>query len=277
MNQITVPFPWQLAGGFLTLISIILALYIFVLNPRRQANRLVSLATAMLGITCVGVMLSIRANTYTEGIPALVILAAAVPASGPALILATIGILKPQWIKGRMSWLWLIIMILTLVPVVLSAIDWLSGSGMYLAIPDPVQYSGGYLDPAQIVQGIIGQVFTQIDQFFAKIILILVCVYLAYFEKPKKQTIRAIARFFLVVLALSWLQEIFLVSLIPNGITRLISSALITVGYVYGTYRHMILTRSLQSGRVQVRLTTLIATITIPLVVICIMVSIGSG
>ena len=56
MNEITVPFPWQLAGGFLTLINVILALYIFVLNPRRQANRLVSLATALLGVISVGVI-----------------------------------------------------------------------------------------------------------------------------------------------------------------------------------------------------------------------------
>jgi hypothetical protein len=62
MIETTVPFLWQLAGGFLTLITIILALYIFVLNPRRQANRLVSLATALLAVTSVGIILAIRAN-----------------------------------------------------------------------------------------------------------------------------------------------------------------------------------------------------------------------
>ena len=107
MSDITVPFPWQLAGGFLALITIILALYIFVLNPRRQANRLVSLATTLLGIISIGVIVSIRSNSAADGLPALLILAAAVPASGPALLLATLGLLKPQLIKGRMSWLWL--------------------------------------------------------------------------------------------------------------------------------------------------------------------------
>ena len=267
MNEITVPFPWQLAGGFLTLINVTLALYIFVLNPRRQANRLVSLATALLGIISIGVIISIRANTFTGGLPALLILAAAVPASGPALLLATLGLLKPQWIKGRMSWLWLIIVVLTLVPVILTAMDRLLGTELYLALPDPATYSGGYLEPAQIVRGIVGQSFVQIDQIYSRLVLILFCVYLAYFEKPKNQTLRGIARFLLVILGLSWLQEIFLQNIIPNGFTRLISGALITIGYVYATYRHMLLTRSLQSGRVQVRLTTLIATITIPLVI----------
>jgi GAF domain-containing protein/HAMP domain-containing protein len=267
MIETTVPFPWQLAGGFLTLITIILTLYIFVLNPRRQANRLVSLATALLAVTSVGIILAIRANTFTEGVPALVILAAVVPATGPALILATLGMLKPQWIKGRMGWLWFVIMILTLVPVVLTAIDRLSGSGIYLAMPDPVHYSGGYLEPAQIVRGMVGQVIVQADLLYSKIVLLILCIYLAYFEKPKKPTIRGIARYLLVVLVISWLLDIFLESIIPNGLTKLLSGALITVGYVFAGYRHMVLTRSLQSGRVQARLTTLIAIITTPLVI----------
>ncbi len=267
MSDITVPFPWQLAGGFLALITIILALYIFVLNPRRQANRLVSLATTLLGIISIGVIVSIRSNSAADGLPALLILAAAVPASGPALLLATLGLLKPQLIKGRMSWLWLIIMILTMIPPALTAIDLLSGTEIYLAMPDPGQYAGGYLEPTQIVRGVVGQVFVQFDLIYSKLLLIFICIYLAYFEKPKKPALRGIARFLLVVLTLSWLQAIFLESIIPHGLTRLISDALITLGYGYAAYRHMLLTRSLQSGRVQVRLTTMVATITIPLVI----------
>jgi GAF domain-containing protein/HAMP domain-containing protein len=267
MIETTVPFLWQLAGGFLTLITIILALYIFVLNPRRQANRLVSLATALLAVTSVGIILAIRANSFSEGFPALVILAAVVPATGPALILATIGMLKPQWIKGRMGWLWFFIMILTLIPVVLTAIDRLTGSGLYLAMPDPIHYSGGYLEPAQIVQGIVGQVIVQTDLLYSKIVLFILCSYLGFIEKPRIQTIRGIARFLLVLLLFSWLLDIFLESIIPNGLTKLVSGALITIGYAYAAFRHMVLTRSLQSGRVQTRLTTLIATITIPLVI----------
>ena len=267
MNEITVPFPWQLAGGFLTLISIILALYIFVLNPRRQANRLVSLATAILSVINIGLIISIRTNTYTGSYPALLILAAAVPASGPALLLATMGMLKPQWIKGRMGWLWLFLMLLTMIPVVLTAMDLLLGTEIYLTLPDPVTYSGGYLEPAKIVQGVVGKIFIQIDLIYSRLVLLLVCLYLAYFGKPKKPTPQGIARFMVVILGLSWLGEIFLENIIPNGMARLISGALITIGYVYAAYRHMVLTHSMQSGRVQTRLTTLIATITIPLVI----------
>ena len=84
MTANLVSAPWQLTGGFLTLITIILALYNFLLNPQRQANRFVSLATILLGISSVGVMVTIHANTYTEAIPGLVSMAAAAPASGPA-------------------------------------------------------------------------------------------------------------------------------------------------------------------------------------------------
>jgi GAF domain-containing protein/HAMP domain-containing protein len=263
----TVPFPWQLVGGFLTLVTVILALYIFVLNPRRQENRLVGLATALLGITCVSILLAIRANTHQEGIPALVIFAAAAPATGPALILATLSMLKPKWIKGRMSWLWLGITLLTLIPMVFTAIDLLSSSSIYLAMPDYWRYSGGFLEESQIVQGIAGRVILQAGQFYSKVILFILCIFLAFFDKSANKIIRGLARLLGASLAISLVIDIFLEGILPAGMPGLISGALVTVGYVTTAYRHMVLTRSLVAGRVQFRLTTLIATITIPLVI----------
>ncbi len=267
MTENMVPFAWQLAGGFLTLITITLALYIFLINPRRQANRLVSLASGLIAVSSTGTLLAIRANTFSEGVPVLAILAAVIPAIGPALILATIGMLKPQWIRGRMGWLWFIIMIITLVPISLTAMDQLTGSSIYLALPDPGSYRGGYLQLENIVHGMIGQVIIQADLIVTKLILFALVVYLSFFDKTLNPRTRNLVRFLAVILVLGWLFEVFLEGILPDGLGKLISGTVITIGYVYAAYRQMVITRSFQSGRVQVRLTLLIIAITVPLIV----------
>lgn len=267
MTENMVPFAWQLAGGFLTLITITLSFYIFLVNPRRQANRLVSLATGLSAVSSTGTLLAIRANTYSEGAPALALLAAAIPAIGPALILATIGTLKPQWIRGRMGWLFFIIMIVALVPISLTAFDQLTGSNIYLAIPAPGKYAGGYLQLENIVHGVIGQVIIQADLYVTKLILFALVVYLSFFDRELHPKTHKLARFLAIILAIGWLFEIFLEGILPDGLGTLISGAVISIGYVFVAYRQMAITRGLQAGRVQVRLTALILASTIPLIV----------
>ena len=267
MTEHMVPFGWQLAGGFLTLITITLALYIFLINPRRQANRLVSLACGLMAVSSIGTLLAMRANTYSEGVPALAILAAVLPASGPALIMATIGMLKPQWMRGRMGWLFFTSMIITLVPISLTAIDALRGSSIYLAMPDAGSYRGGYLQLENIVQGVIGPVIVQADLWATKLILFTLVVTLSFFDKALNPRTRNLVRFLAVILVLGWLFEVFLEGILPDGLGKLISGTVITIGLVYTAYRQMVITRGLQSGRVQVRLTLLIIAITVPLIV----------
>jgi GAF domain-containing protein/HAMP domain-containing protein len=261
-----VSLPWQLTGGFLTLITILLALYGLLLDPRRLANQLVSLAMFLLAAVSVGVLLTTRAYTTNAVITSHSIIAAVAPATGPALILAALSLLKRKWISGRMVWLRIFLLALILVPLVFVVLDLFMSAGIYLA-PEPAGFSARLVKPMQMVQGVAGKALFQTGLVYMQIGLILFVTYVSFLDRPGEPRLRSLARLILGTLIFGWSVHFILVDSIPAGYTYVLSGSIVAYGYAYAAYKHMGITRSLPAGGLSNRLTRLATAITIPLLV----------
>ena len=218
-----VSLTWQLSGFFLTLITVILGLVIFLHNPRRWTNRLVSLAILLLGTSSIANLVAIRLTQLgaaDTSFPALAVLAAAAPAAVPALILATLSMFKPTWIWGRMAWLGIILLLLILLPWVLAGVD---------------------LWAEYVLQGFL---------IYLRAGLVLLLVYLSFIGRkpdlPKQRLLRPLARWLLAALLLAWFLEIFLKDMVPSGIAPVISGLITSLGFGIVAYRQR---TSLRPGR----------------------------
>ncbi|HSQ16065.1 MAG TPA: cache domain-containing protein, partial [Anaerolineales bacterium] len=257
-----VSIPWQLSGSFLTLITIILGLVTFLLYPRRWTNRLVSLAILILGASSTASLIAIRLMHLgvadagaNANIPALEVLEAAAPAAVPAVILATLSLFKPTWTWGRMAWLGIILLLLVLLPWVLAGID-------LFAAPIVTVVLQGYL-------------------LYLRAGLVLLLVYLSFFDRnlelTKQHMMRPLVRWLLAALLIAWLIDLFLLDIVPAGLSTIISGLITSLGLAFVTYRQGIVLRPMRqhsaaagaggqppSSRMPRRLAALIAAMTIP-------------
>ncbi len=250
-----VSIPWQLSGSFLTLITIILGLVTFLLYPRRWTNRLVSLAILILGVSSTASLIAIRLmhlGVADASLPALEVLAAAAPAAVPAVILATLSLFKPTWTWGRMAWLGIILLLLILLPWVLAGIDLFAAPIVTL-----------------VLQGYI---------LYLRAGLVLLLVYLSFFDRnlelTKQHMMRPLARWLLAALLIAWLSDLFLLDIVPAGLSPIISGLITSLGLAFVTYRQGIVLRPVRqpasaggqppSSRMPRRLAALIAAMAIP-------------
>ncbi len=268
MNPSTLTLGWMLFTDFLVAVAFILAAYIFFLNPRQRANRYVSLAVLIIAVANLGISLSLRARGYEQVEPYLLLTAAVSPMIGPALILATLALMKPQWMSGRWLWVRNLLLGLAVIPALAVVVDLVLGTQLYYTGFDPAQYTGGYVEFSQFLATVFGRIVVYFYVIGLTAILVLPLGYFAFFDRSLKPMPRALARLLFVVQVLGLALSMGTRSVLPAGISAVLTSTLYTLAYAFAAFRQMISERQYQAGRLRTRLTALTMAITLPLLVL---------
>jgi GAF domain-containing protein/HAMP domain-containing protein len=256
----------QYIAWILVLIEVTLALYIFVLNPQHNTNRLVSLLLLVVGINSFAVGVLIGATAITQaGVP-VILLAVTTPLVLPLMLVITPRLLKPEWLAGRRIWIWVGIIVLGLIPGLLVIVDLIFGTRFYLTGIDPA-YSGGFIPTTVYTRGLFAPLLKGFDLIILFFILIGIFLYVALFDKQVTQSIKVLAWVLFFSVGVSGLILMVLQSYMPTSLSLLLTSGLFAFMFGFAGFQQMISERRMQRGNLRLRLTILVLAVTAPLLI----------
>ncbi len=257
----------QIGAWIIALIELILGFYIFLLNTQSKSNQHVSILLFLFSI-----------NTFAQGLLftsidfdllnyVLLALAITTPAIQPGLLLVAVVLIKPEWLKGQRKWVWWIVYGLVALPFLFSISDFYFGTSIWFTRLQAQAYDGGFVSLQTYTQGFLGIYLRIIFIYLSTIITLIPLFYFVFGDKTISKNTRRLA-IILLVTQLSAIILNFILSIsIANYYVLLITSIIFAGGYTYGAFSQLISERHLQRGRLQVRLTSLILAITIPILV----------
>ncbi len=258
----------QLIAWFIALVELIVALYNLVLNAWHPSNRHTSAYLLLVAANTYALGAMTGANSLQEARIPAVLLGVTTTAIQSGLLAVVIVLLKPEWRRNRMRWLLLISYLFAFLPAILTAIDLGFGTRLFYTGINPSTYSGGFLATPEYLQGSLAVPIRMIELGGFAVALLLVLLYFSFFDRQLSATSRRLARLLLVAEIAAAAGQGLLINqnIRLNGIAALVSSTIFAVAYGYASYHQMISDRRSQRGSLQIRVTGLIAVVTIPLV-----------
>ncbi len=263
MNWYFVAEPLQLVAWLIALVEIIVALYVLALNVRQVANRYVSALLLLFAVETLAVGQLIGAPTLTQAQAPTFVLAIVVPALNVWLLLTTLWLLKPDWMR-RWRALRVLLHLLLLIPLALTLVDSFYETGIWYTGLAPATYTGGYVQAGEYLRGAYAVPLRILILSVIPVATILPLVYLAFFDHTLEKLTRQLVWLLLTVQVLAAILQMGMRGLLLPAVIPLITSVLFAVAYIYADFREMITTRQVQGGRLQTRLTLLTLSIVLP-------------
>ncbi len=265
MEGINLDQTLQYLAYILALSELIIGLYVWVLNIQHTANRHVG-----------GLMLVIAANSFAIGTlletgsarqaewPAI-LLAATTPAIQPLLLLTTVSLLRPAWLQtSRLRWALRLAYLLTLLPIIITAIDVQFGAGLWYSGMGSSPYGDGILRLESFTAGRLNEIIRLLTFGISSTLTILVCLYIAALDRKSPKMARGLAWLLLAADIAAGVSLVALASVIPQAIAELLTSAIFMLVYAFVAFRQMVSERRVQRGRLQVRLLALNLVVVVP-------------
>ena len=257
----------QLVIWLFALIEVILAGYMLVLNVRHSVNRHVSLLLVLLAANNIAMGLLVAADSIEQARVPTYLFAATVYAILPAALVVSVVLLKPAWLTGRRRWLWWICYVALALPLVVTALDAISGTRLWYTGIDAVTYTGGYLPLEDYVSGTLYLPAIIVYGFIFGLTP-LVVAFIVLRDKDTTPLMRRSA--WLIVgatLASMLMQAVF--SQLINPVFRVMLVTVIYAGvYVYIALAQMFAGHRLQRGLLRNRLTALFIVIALPVMIV---------
>ena len=250
----------------IALIELIIALYVLVLNAWNTANRHTSALILVVAANSFAIGSMLNATTVRSAeLPAMV-LAATTIAIEPLLLLNTIALLKPEWLSGRLKWIWWPFYALALLPVILTILDATLNTRLwYTGIP-PL-YSGGFIILDRFTQGSASAALQMVNYAILTALTAGILLYVALFNRKASRTNRKLAWMLLAVTLLAGFIQAVVARVIDPALATLLTSSIFAIAYSYACFSQMISERRMQRGSLQLRLTALILAVSVPLMV----------
>jgi GAF domain-containing protein/HAMP domain-containing protein len=267
MNPSPASQTMQILDMVLGLAGLILGLYILSLNARHTANRHASAVLLVSAINNSAMGLLLGTTDLTRAPLLLYLLAATSPAIQPLILLLTVALLKPEWLRARWRWIWWPIYALSLLPAVLTAIDVGLGTQLwYTGLPDQLnverivlsQYAGGSLSfPIRLL-----------NIYFVSLLVFIPPLYVLARDKQATPLARRLAWLLLGAQATAMAAEFGLRGLGLGEIATLITNVVFVCVYGFAAFQQLISERRAQGGKLRVRLTGLVLAVTLPILVV---------
>ncbi|KPL07097.1 hypothetical protein AMJ86_05900 [bacterium SM23_57] len=257
----------QLIAWVTALIEFIMGLYILLLNIRHSANRHVSILLILFAINTYAQSQLINAERLSQIKQPLLLLAATTPAIQPGLLLIALVLLKPQWLQKRGQVLRWFLYGLVSLPIILTILDYYFQTNIWYTGYRTTNYPGGFIDLQHFTQGSLGTILRVLFIYAITVVTIFPLSYIAIFDKSITKLTRKLAYTLLSTQILAILINFVLFFIIGTYYGVLITSTVFAIGYTYAAFWQLISERRLQTGKLQIRLTVLVLTITIPLLV----------
>jgi GAF domain-containing protein/HAMP domain-containing protein len=266
MEELFTPDILLIFADVVGMVSVILALYILVLNPRELANRLASLAIGILAVNTLVLTSLGRASNFQEAFLPTIFFVSVVPAIGPVLLMATLAMLKPAWISGKNRWILYLLIFLAFIPGILTLLDLILGTSYYYIRPNDLTYGGGIIQFADVVSDLLGQVVLYIDLIFLDTLIVIPLIYFGFFDRTQDKRNRGLALMLLSVQIIVLIGSA-LGDTLPRSLFSLVTGILYIIIYGAAAFLQLVSTRRVQRGKLQNRLTLMMMVITIPVIV----------
>jgi len=264
MNVLLTNEVLQGAAWFVGLLTLILALYILLLNARHTANRHVSLLLFIFAVNSLALGTLFGVTQAARAVVPTLLLAATSDPAKVGLLLTAIVLVKPQWLQGRRRWLGWLLYGLLLLPTALTVVDAFWHTGLWYSGIDTASYTGGYIAGGVYEAGSVAHVIRPIYVYFLSLLPFVPGLW-AIVRRDTPRVIRQLAWMLLITQILAVAVQFGLRSILGSGATSIVTSALFALGYAYTAFRQMISERRAQRGRLRSRLVGLILVVALPI------------
>lgn len=255
----------QLVAWSLTILELILALYVLVLNPRFRSNVVVAALLFVFAVNNLALGMLWGASNVTAAYWPALLVAATSPAVPPLLLLVAVVLLKPEWFRSWMRYpLWLAIVLAGL-PAVLTFLDVLIGTSFYFTGLDPLRYTGGFAELPEFAAGTLAGAISLMNTRIAPVLSMLPLLYIAIFDKQISPLRRRLARLLLAAQFVALIIQAGLRNLLPLGIPTLLTIGQYMAVYTYAAFQQLVSEQRLQGGSLRSRLTAMVLVISAPL------------
>lgn len=258
----------QYAAYLLALSELIIGMYVLVLNVRHISNQHVGALMLVIAANSFAIGAYAAASSGLQAETPALILAATTPAIQPLLLLTTVSLLRPSWLQTSwLRWPLRLAYLLFLLPAVLTIIDARFGTGLWYTGIDPAVYRGDSLVLETFTSGSISAILRLLTFGVSTSITILLCLYIAAFDRRASKTIRGLAWMLLAADVFAGIILVALALMIPQSIAELGTSAIFVLLYAYAAFQQMISERRVQRGSLKVRLLALNLVVVVPVLV----------
>jgi GAF domain-containing protein/HAMP domain-containing protein len=258
---------WQLVAWLVAMLTFIVGLYILLLNAWHTANRHISALLTLIAINILGVGLFMgAANAIEAGLPAD-IQSATSPAVQVALLIAAIALLKPDRPRRWQQWVMGLLYALFVLPIVLTLMDNWLGTRLWHTFTDiAAAYPGGFVTTPTFSAGSLAR-FIRAYSYVMPTATIIFLLYVAVLNRQSPRATRRLAWLLLAAEVLASGLQFGLSRVLAPGASAVLSGACFAFAYGYAGFQQMVSERRAQRGRLQPRLTAIVAAITIPLLI----------
>jgi GAF domain-containing protein/HAMP domain-containing protein len=257
----------QLVAWIIALSEFILGFYFLVLNLWSKVNWHVGILLFLFGVNSYALGLFVRAKVPLDAEMPATLIAATTPAAQTGLLLVTIVLLKPDWLKGYGRWFWRIVYVLFLLPIALTIIDTLFNTNLWFSGLDPTFFSPGHQIITEYTQGILESVLRPLLLYAISVITVVPLIWITFFDKSISVVEKRLGYILLSTQIAAILLNFLLFNTVPAFNAALITSTFLVIGYGYAAFQHLISTRSRQKGQIQTRLTALVILISIQIMI----------
>ncbi|HBY07914.1 MAG TPA: hypothetical protein DEH22_09085 [Chloroflexi bacterium] len=256
----------QLVTWGIALVQLILALYVFTLNTKHPANRQTAFLFLLFAINGFATGWMISATSVAQAYLPAAALAATTPAFGPALLITAIVLVKPNWFRGRWRFVPFVQYTVMALPIIVTIIDLIFRTNIWFVGIDPATYGGGFASLAAYTNSALkpARMFYMIG---IPLLTLIPLSYLSFFDKNILKNNQRLARFLLAGQIGATILQLVVSGMLPQPIPSLLSSTLFFAIYAYASFSQLVSEQRLQTGGVQLRLTLLISSIAIPLLI----------
>ena len=253
----------QYIAWLIAIAELIVGLYILILNPRQVANRLVSVFLLVTAINSYAVGLFVTAESVLQASLPAVILAMTTSATEPLLLVATVALLKPEWMSGRKHRWWLPVYLLAILPAGMTLIDLLFGSSLWYVPIQAERYAGGFVITPEFTSGGLSW-FVRVGFILCFLLIVGILIHVGFIDKKTARRNRQLAWLLLAQQFLAGFLLSYAATIIQPAVTILLTNTIFVAVYAYAAFQQMISERSRQKGRLQVRLIAVLMVVTIP-------------
>ncbi len=265
MTELLVNQVVLLVADLMVLVPAMLGLYILVLNPRQRANQ--AAAGYILLLAGINFFVVLILRNPAEGVlnAALRAYVALVPANGPATLFILLYLLYPSWLRGRHRPWRYVLWGLIFLPAVLVGMDTLFGTRLLYTAPQ-VFIPGQIPSLRVLAGGAFGVLVRTVLSTLANIAAIAIIPYLMW-RAPLTRQQRTLGWWLLITQVIALL--LFTIGrqfLQPSFITLVLGSTYATAGAA-AAYQQRLLGGGKRYIRLQPRLTSLLLTLILPVLV----------
>jgi GAF domain-containing protein/HAMP domain-containing protein len=258
MSQIQIVL--QISLSIISLLQLLLAGFALLLDPRNRCNRYLAAHLTLLSVIAFSSSRLSAAANIAQASAWLHLLGGATAAVGPALLILTLSLLRPDdWRPTRIErWVWRLAHILLVLPILLAMSDALFGTRWFVTGLDPQTYAGGFAATNAYARGRLARLLIPINLYLLSSAPLLLIVYTLWRRRPSAPVIQARARWLLFAQLGVMIIQLGTIGRVNNLATTTMTDVVVVIVYTALILRGLVsdaaLTRVLANIRLRPKL-----------------------